>query len=270
MGREDAMSRRRILAIVSCAGLWLAPVPTASATPIGLGAFGALARVESFEGLTPSANVAIGLGASLLEPGVLAAFDFASGVSLSAPIPNPGWDAAGPFVHDLALGADVNNNWGGTRVVNDASDVPFGTAYLGAFASAGTTSVSFTFASPMLRVGASVTGVTGGMVRLDVYDAADVLLESHALNTVDLALWGGNFLGLEDAGIRRAVFTGSDFGIDGLTFEAPPVVVPEPATLSALSLGLVGLLGIAMLGRRSGEAARRRAARAGTRAAARP
>jgi hypothetical protein len=245
------MSRLRMLTIACCAALSAAAPPRAAATPVGAGAFGPLASLESFEGLAPGANVALALGASLLEPGTAGAFAFASGVTLSAPVPNPGYGAAGPFVHDFALGADVQNAWGGARVVNDAGDVPFGSAYLGAFASAGTASVSFSFATAMLRVGASVTGVTAGTVRLDVYDAADALLESHVLGTVDLAGWGANFLGLEHAaGIRRAVFTGADFGLDGLAFEAAPIVVPEPATLPALALGLLGLLGIAMLGRR--------------------
>jgi len=246
------MSRTRILTAILSGALALAAAPTASATPIGAGAFGPLAAVESFEGLTPGANIPLGLGASLLEPGTAGAFAFASGVTLTGPIPNPGFDAAGAFVHDFALGADVQNSWGGTRVVNDAGDVPLGSAYLGAFAPGpGTASVSFSFGAPMLRVGASVTGVTAGTVRLDVYDDANVLLESHVLSTVDLPQWGGNFLGLENAaGIRRAVFTGADFGLDGLTFEAAPVVVPEPSTLSALGLGLVGLLGLAMIGRR--------------------
>ncbi len=223
-----------------------------SATPIAPGAFGSLATVESFEGLTPGANVTLGLGQSLLEPGTVSAFDFGSGVRLTSPVPNPGFANGGAFIHDFALGTDVQNNWGTGRVVNSAASVPFGSAYLGAFhPSTGTVSLAFEFDSLQQRVGAYVSGVTGSNVRLDVYDDGGSLLESLTLGTVALNLWPANFLGLEQlAGIRTAVFTGQDFGVDGLTFESSLVVVPEPDTLSALALGLFGLMGIAMVGSR--------------------
>jgi hypothetical protein len=254
------------LAIVDCPGRgvrsmrrWLAttilvcvalPAGLASATPIGPGAFGPLATVESFEGHVAGPNISLGLGQSLLLPGTVSAFSFASGVVLSNPVPNPGVFNEGAFVHDFALGSDVQNNWGGTRVVNDAGDVPFGSAYLGAFDPAtGTALVEFTFAAGMLRVGAYVTGFTGTTVQLDVYGTSG-LLESHTVSTVALGQWSSNFLGIENAaGIVRVVFRGQDFGLDGLTFEPNPIAVPEPNTLAALAFGLVGLLGIAMLGR---------------------
>jgi hypothetical protein len=223
-----------------------------SASPIAPGAFGATVTVESFEGLTPGANLELGLGLSLLEPGTVSAFDFGSGVRLTSPIPNPGFANGGAFIHDFALGTDVQNNWGGTRVINDAGDVPFGSAYLGAFhPSGGSVSIAFEFDVLQQRVGAYVTGLTGSNVQLSVYDASGTLLESLTLGTVDLALWPANFLGLEQlGGIRTAVFTGEDFGLDGLSFESGLVLVPEPDTLSALALGLAGLMGIARLGSR--------------------
>jgi len=243
----------RLLASLALAlGLWLTLAGTASATPIGPGAFGALAVVESFEGVATGPNVVIGLGASLLEPGTVSAYAFPTGVSLTSPIPNPGYDLAGPFLHDFARGADVQNNWGANGTVNDAGDVPVGDAYLGAFAVSGTVSFAFGFDVAMDRVGAYVTGAGGSTIRLDVYGAGGALLESRTMGSVPVAQWGANFLGIENlAGIESVVFTGTDFGIDGLTFEASPVVVPEPGTLSAVALGLAGLLGIAMLGNRS-------------------
>jgi hypothetical protein len=235
-----------ILALAALAG---AP---ALATPITPSAFQGGQSVESFEGLAVGPNVTIGLGQSLLQPGMVSAFTFASGVVLSSPIPNPGVFNEGAFVHDFALGADVQNGWGGARIVNDAGDVPFGTAYLGAFdPGAGTASVELSFATGMDRVGAYFSGATGTTLRLDVYGAGGALLESRTMNTVALAQWPTNFLGIENlAGIRRIVFTGRDFGIDGLTFEPSPIAVPEPGTLPAFALGLVGLLGLAVQGRR--------------------
>jgi len=239
------------------AALALALAGPASATSIGPGAFGSGKVVESFEGLTPGANVSLALGASLLAPGTTSAFTFASGVALTSPIPNPGVFNDGAFVHDFALGSDVTNNWGGTRVLNGAtsSNIPFGKAYIGAFDQGTlTASIAFTFASPVDKVGAYVTGAVGTTVTMSVYSASGALLESGSIATVDLAQWSSNFLGIQNsAGIKRVVFSGRDFGLDGLTWE-PVVAVPELATLPSFGFGLLGLLGIAVFGRERGEA----------------
>jgi len=243
------LERHRILAAVV---LTLGAPGLGSATPIAPGAFGAGTTVESFEGLVPGANIALGLGASLLEPGAVSTFDFGTGVQLTSPIPNPGYENGGAFVHDFTLGTDIQNNWGATGVVNDATDVPFDNAYLGAFhPSGGTVSIALQFDVLQQRVGAYVTGLAGTNVQLSVYDAGGALLESLTLGTVNLSLWSTNFVGLEQlGGIRTAVFTGQDFGLDGLSFDTSLLAVPEPDTRSALALGLAGLMGIARLGSR--------------------
>ncbi|HXK23280.1 MAG TPA: hypothetical protein VMS55_11455 [Myxococcota bacterium] len=246
MSRSQTAPLSRMIGTVACAAIAIGSLP-ARASQIGPGAFGSGLLVESFEGLAVGPDVRLGLGASLLEPGTVAPYTFASGVTLTGPIPNPGYSNQGAFVHDFALGADVTNNWGGTRVVNDATDIPFGSAYLGAYNAGGTASIELTFSSDMARVGAYVTGATGALLQIDVYDSSNVLLESGTLGTVDLAQWSSNFLGIENAGgIRRVVFSGPDFGLDGLTFEAGTVPAPEPAPAFLLACGLMIL---AMQGR---------------------
>ena len=64
-----------------------------------------------------------------------------------------------------------------------------------------------------------------------------------------VAAWGTNFLGIERPDqIARVVFSAPDFGLDGLTFENDLLLVPEPSTLTALAMGLVGMWGLAVLG----------------------
>jgi len=236
------------------AGVGLALLATAAlATPaqalsISPAAFTGGQTVESFEGIVLGPNVGASPFANILEPGRVGAYTFASGVTLTSPIPNPGTMNNGVFVHDFSLPAGASNNWGANGAVSSAADVPFGTAYLGAFdgATGATNPVSFrlTFASDVLRVGAYATGASGlpQPLRMDAYDAAGALLESVTIGTVPVGGWSGNFFGLERAeGIRSVVFSGADFGIDGLTFEGSPAPVPEPGTAVLLGLGLVGL-----------------------------
>jgi hypothetical protein len=180
-----------LLALAALAALAAAP---ASATPIGAAGFGAGKIVESFEGLVAGANINIGYGVSLLQPGTGGAFSFASGLVLTSPIPNPGLFNAGPFVHNFALGTDVTNNWSANGNVSSAANVPMGSAYLGAFANSGNTSFTLSFATPQDRVGAYVTGVSGSSVTMRAYDASGTLLETVNASTLVVFLCGSFLL----------------------------------------------------------------------------
>lgn len=251
--------RNSLLALAALALLAAAP---ASATPIGAAAFGGSQVVESFEGLTVGPNISLGYGASLLRPGTVSAFSFASGVVLTSPVPNPGVFSAGPFVHDFALATDVTNNWGSNGNVSSAANVPMGSAYMGAFVGAGNATIEFSFATPQDRVGAYVTGINGSSVTMRVYDSSGVLLETVSAATVLVGNWGTNFIGIEQPDqIARVVFSAPDFGLDGLTFENDLLLVPEPSTLTSLAMGLAGMWGLAVLGRRPRAAAPARVAR---------
>jgi hypothetical protein len=220
---------------------------SAAATPIGAGAFGSGATIESFEGIVVGPNVGQSVFANILEPGIVGSYAFASGVTLIAPIPNPGTMNNGAFVHDFSLPPGATNGWGTNGSVSSAANVPFGSAYLGAFdnlnGASVLTSVAFDFGSDMLRAGAYVTGAAGTMVHVDAYGALGNLLESTQIATVPVASWSSNFLGLESSsGIRRLVFSGVDFGLDGLTFEGGTIVpTPEPSVAILLLGGLIGL-----------------------------
>jgi hypothetical protein len=235
----------RILAPALLAALALAG--EARAIPITPAGFGGTQAVESFEGVGVGPNVGASVFGNIVLPGTAAGFTFASGVTLTSPVPNPGLFANGAFLHDLSLAGAVNQ-WGANGNVDDAGDVPdpwgaASTAYLGIFDNlgAGGVALELTFGSDMLRVGAWVAGVAGSTIRMDAYDASGTLLESVSIAAPSVAAWGsaGSFLGIENAaGIHSVVFSGVDFGVDGLGFEPPVLPVPEPATAGLLALGL--------------------------------
>jgi hypothetical protein len=235
MTRHDPL--RTALPLTLAALLWPA---AAIAAPIGPDRFGPDAVVESFERMTPRHNVAHPIQ-NLLLPGIEGPFRFDSGVMLSGPFPNPAatnranpgsvaiLDFSGPL--DPALGITVAGI-GTHGTISDAGQVPFGSAFLSQVILHGTPPLEFRFDADVDRVGAYVTG-TPGTVTLSAYDAADVLLETVSIPTVDRSLWAGNFLGLERAeGIRKVTFSGDHLVLDGLTFE-PGYPVPEPSALLA-------------------------------------
>jgi hypothetical protein len=235
--------------IAALAALGLGLASPAGAISIAPSAFGGTQTVESFEGIGLGPNVGPSAFGNIVLPALATDFSFASGVTLTSPVPNPGLFANGAFVHDLALAGAVNQ-WGTNGNVDDVGDVPdpWGVAsssYLGIFDSlaAGSVSLELTFASDMQRVGAWVAGVGGSTIRMDAYDASGTLLETVMIAAPSVANWGSNgaFLGLERAeGIRSVVFTGVDFGLDGLSFEAA-ALVPEPSTVALVGLGLLVL-----------------------------
>jgi hypothetical protein len=227
----------------------LAAAGPAGATQITTAAFGGTQTVESFENITLGPNVGPSVFANIVMPAIVSDFSFASGVTLTSPVPNPGLFTNGAFVHNLAQAGAINQ-WGANGNVDDVGDVPDGwgqasTSYIGIFDSlgAGGVSVEFTFSTAMLRVGAWVAGMAGTNIRMDAYDAFGNLLESVTMGAPSVASWGngGSFLGVERAeGIASVVFTGVDFGLDGLTFEEP-TPIPEPGTAGLLGIALVAL-----------------------------
>jgi hypothetical protein len=216
----------------------------AGAAPITPAAFTGAQIVENFEGIAAGPNVATSAYANIVLPGSVSAYTFASGVTLSGP--NPGLFANGAFLHDAGA-AGANNAWGANGTVGNAAQVPdpWGLAsstYLGAFDNLGVGSVMLDlyFATDMHRVGAWVAGMAGTNITIESYDATNTLLESLTVAAPSVAAWSTSFLGLERSdGIRRVVFRGTDFGIDGLTFDATPL--PEPRLglliLAALAIG---------------------------------
>ena len=244
------MRFKRLKLVVATAVLLLATAPVAMAIPVGIGAFGPGTTVESFEGLAAAIGPNLAVNSNYFEPGVTDPYTFASGVTLTDPIPNPGvFSAEGILIGDFAYAAYVTFGLTGNGFIGSAADVPFGSAYLGLNGTAAAVGpIEFTFASDMLRVGAYVTG-TPGNITLTAYDQFGGLLESTSLATINVALWGNNFIGLENvAGIRSIEFSGADYAVlDGLSFEA---AVPEPSTLLLLGSGIIGLGGLGFVRRR--------------------
>jgi hypothetical protein len=233
-----------ILAALAFAGLAAA----ASAAPILPSAFTPARLVENFEGIVAGPNVGTSAYANIVLPGAASAYSFASGVTLAGP--NPGLFANGAFLHNAAAAGAVNN-WGANGTVSNGAQVPdpFGlpsTTYLGAFdnLSVGSAMLELYFGVDMHRVGAWVAGAAGTTITIETYDAANALLETLTISAPTVANWGldASFLGLERSeGIRRVVFRGADFGLDGFTFDATPLPESQVGLLilaaAALYLG---------------------------------
>jgi hypothetical protein len=211
------------------------------AAPIGFGAFGGGAVMESFEGLSAGLNIPLlSLGSGYLGPGSVSSYTFGSGATLTGPIPNPEF---GVVIGDFTIGTPAAFSLQGNGDVSSAAVVPFGSAYMGLDAESGVLLVEFTLPTDVLRVGAFVTGIPG-MVTIEVLNASDVVLETYSIASVVVGSWGINFLGIETAGIRKVRFSGEGIVLDKLTFEtgAASAPIPEPSTMLLLGSGLVGLV----------------------------
>lgn len=228
------------LAAVVVTSIAIASVETKPtyAFQINSSAFGSSAVVESFEDVSVGPNVRQEY-AGYISPGINGSFTFASGVTLTRPIPNPGI-SRGVIIGDFSIG-DAYFGLGSNGAVS-AAQVPSGTAYLGlnSFASAGP--IEFSFASDISRIGALVDSANYGRnITLSAFDAANNLLETVSIGSIQVSQWRSNFLGLENVGIRKVSFNGDYLVLDHLKFESKSV--PEPLTLGGTALaGGIGLL----------------------------
>jgi len=150
-------------------------VSNADAILIGPGAFGPTATRESFEGLSAGTNIEVwSSDSAFLVPGVSGPYTVSSGVTLTAPIPNP-TGSGGVLIGDFALGSAT---WGlGAYGTVSSADVPSGTAYMGLNSTSSGSFIEFTFPSDMLMVGAFVDSY-GANTTLEAFDSLGNLIET--------------------------------------------------------------------------------------------
>lgn len=207
----------------------------------------ASASIEGFEGLTPGPNNPIptwGGGEGYMAVGALTPFAFASGVSYTAPVPNPDattFNGGGGLVGDSAVGP-ASWGLGGNGFISTGL---FGTAYFGCD-SPSACIATFTFASLQSSVGAFADVASGGsftnLVTEDAYDIHGMHIGTATISGVPVANWGTNFININAAGISSVTFTGDFYVLDNLTFTGS--TTPEPGSLVLFGSGLLGLAGI--------------------------
>lgn len=169
---------------------------------------------------------------------------FASGVQFISPlIPDGSIYSGDPFINDFRIDPYATYNYWDTGTIFPAN-VPDGKAWVGTFDPAETAirNLKFTLPSPMRMVGAYIDGQTYAGLTMQTYDAANNLLDTQTVASVDVAQWKTNWIGSQiNPGqqlISKVVFSGIDFGVDKLTYSQ----VPLPPTTLLLGSGLLGLV----------------------------
>ena len=201
--------------------------------------------VEGFEGLQPGPNSPTPTwapGSAYLAIGAQGPYTFASGVTFSAPVPNPEatQPGTGALLADFSLGdgaADFGLGFNGA--ITDPSQLPGGTAYLAWDSPASNGSMTFTFPTAQSMVGAYVDASDGTIVET-AYDAAGRVLGVTSIASEDVAMWRFNFESVSGAGIRSVNFSGDFKVLDNLTFDpGVPIATPEPSSLSLVALAFL-------------------------------
>jgi hypothetical protein len=228
---------KKLITICVAVGITLPVAPAVEAGIATPGDFGPGAIIESFEGLSAGYNIP-SAGDGFLAPGVIEPFTFASGVTLTGPIPNPG-RFQGVIIGDWSIGS-ASFGMLGNGVVSSAADVPFGNAYLALDGNATIGPIELTFSSDMAIVGGYVTGLPGS-IALRAFDASDNFLGMVSISTVNVSQWSSNFVGIKDVGSIRSITLSGDLEVlDGLTAQVIPA--PGAILLGGIGVGLVGWL----------------------------
>ena len=236
---------KRVVVVLAMAAIVCIPGLAMASFTTSIANFGS-AVVEGFEGISPgSTNTSVLYNGSWFNININPPYDFGNGVTLAVPAaPAFSYDNAGPYIHNFSYGAGTTDQLGANGVIGSA---PYGNAYLGIWREAGPFSLIFKFSQDVVRAGAYFTGWLesgSGTYYLRALDASGNVLESYTINTVNVADWASNFVGIERAaGFRQLEFLNPVYGqtvLDNVQFQP----VPIPAAAWLLGSGLIGLVAI--------------------------